>query len=85
MVVDTGDDFALFGLGICGEGERRAVGWLLDGGVDGFGSGCARGSGNGAFNKGDLQVGDLEVVDGGVGFEFRGKTCCNGVGVLLEM
>ena len=40
---------------------------------DGFGSGCARGSGNRAFNKGDLQVGDLEVVDSGVGFEFGGR------------
>ena len=74
MMVNAGDDFALFGLGICNEGERQVVGWSFDRGDNGFGSGCARGgSGDGVFNKGDLQVGNLEVVDGSIGFELGGR------------
>ena len=73
MMVNAEDDFALFGLRICSEGERRVVGWSFNRGDDGFGSGCVRGSGDGAFNKGDLQVGDLEVVDGSIGFKLGGR------------
>ena len=38
VVVDTGHDFALFSIGIGGDGEV----WALDGSVDGLGGRCAR-------------------------------------------
>ena len=80
--MNVGNDFAFFGVGVCSESERWVVSWSFDGGDDRFGSGCVRGSGDGTFNEGDLRVGNLEVVDSGVGLEFRGRhvvvvwSCC---------
>ena len=88
MVVDAGYDFAFFGVRVGGEGEL----WAFDGGMDGFGSRCAREWNSRGIDKGDGGGrelwsywvhcdGGLDVVEGGVGFSGRGHVgvvwrCC---------
>ena len=72
VVADAGNDFTLFRLGVGGDGKRWAVGWVCDGGDDELGGRCARGRFNGTLDEGDLRVGNLDVVDGGMGFDGRG-------------
>ena len=79
MVVDTGNDFAFFRVGIRGDGEV----WSFDGSGDGFrgrrvgewdGRRVDEGDGGGGelwldWIRGD---GGLDVIEGGVGFGGRG-------------
>ena len=80
MSMDTVDDFALFGFGVWGDGETWACG-----GVNGFGSRCARrrGSGDVGFGLGVDEVGRdgrwIHEHDGG-GAELRlGRDDLDGV------
>ena len=60
IVVNTGDDFTLFGLGVNSKYKRGVIFWASNGGDDRFWSRCTRGSCDGAFDEGDFRVGDLD-------------------------
>ena len=60
IVVDTGDDFTLFGLGVNSKYKRGVIFWASNGGDDRFWSRRMRGSCDGAFDEGDFRVGDLD-------------------------
>ena len=71
MMVDVGDDFTLFRLGVSGKGKRWTVGQTFGGSDDGLWGRCVRRGFEGVFDKGDSGVSG-DTVDGGVGFNGGG-------------